>query len=58
MKYKIERGRPKNTEGRLIKEIRVYDFLIHFESNMIELIIMLSILWRRAVKLTPSLLQR
>ena len=27
MKYKIERGRPKNTEGRLIKEIRVYDLL-------------------------------
>lgn len=27
MKYKIESGRPKNTEGRLIKEIRVYDLL-------------------------------
>ena len=27
MKYKIERGRTKNTEGRLIKEIRVYDLL-------------------------------
>lgn len=27
MKYKIERGRPKNNEGRLIKEIRVYDLL-------------------------------
>ena len=27
MKYKIERGRPKITEGRLIKEIRVYDLL-------------------------------
>lgn len=27
MKYKIERGRPKNTEGRLLKEIRVYDLL-------------------------------
>lgn len=29
-------GRPGNTEGRLDKEIRVYDFSIHSESRIKE----------------------